>query len=106
MHTCGLVFASRILPRPLEDQRPCGKVLCSFSFGPQLGLKTARRGHLRRRMRPKEARDGTQKWTKGNLEEVMLRGFLSDHLWHRIPLLLTGSLCEVRCHWCLLSSVR
>ncbi len=71
-----VVFASRIPPRPLEDQGPCGKVLLSFSFGPQEGSTiTPETMHKAE----KEARDGTQKWTKGNLEEVtspILRGAL------------------------------
>ncbi len=33
-----IVFAWRSPPQPLEDQRPCGKLLCSLSFGPQEGV--------------------------------------------------------------------
>ena len=62
------VFASRIPPRPLEDQRPCGEVLCSLSLGPPEGSK---RIPEMTQEAQKEARDRTQKRTKGNLEEVM-----------------------------------
>ncbi len=55
---------------------PCGKVLRSSSFGPQEGSK---RTPETTQESVKEARDGTQKRTKGNLEQVMppiLRGDL------------------------------
>ncbi len=42
-----IVFASRVPPKPPEDQGPCGKVLGK-------GLKRAVKGHVRRRERPRK----------------------------------------------------
>ncbi len=69
--------ASRIPPRPLEDQGLDGKVLCSSRFGSQEGSK---RTPGTTQEAQKEARDGTQKRKKGNLEEVMSTTFRGDLL--------------------------
>jgi hypothetical protein len=61
-------FGSHVPLRPLEDQRPCGKVLRSSSFRPHEGLK--RTPETTQEAQNKN-RDGSQKRTKGNLKEVM-----------------------------------
>ncbi len=63
-----IALAASIPPGLFEDQRPCGKVLCSSSSGPREESKTFPETTQEAE---KEARDGTQKRTNGNLEEVM-----------------------------------
>ncbi len=64
-------------PWPLEDQRPCGKVFCSSGFESQKGLKIIPETMQEAQ---KEARDGTQRRTTMNLEEVMSRILRGDLL--------------------------